>query len=197
MADDSDVSWPYRGRPETEPVRRQGVAMQFAFFFVLSLIVAAIHLFRDKRPRTANRVAEVLLLWLLVINVGVGGVFGFIGHTVFADRAAASIGWPAGNPFQFEVAVANLAIGVLAILCYWFRDQFWLATVIGNAVWQLGDAVGHIRQIIIANNWSPNNAGPALWADIAVPIILIALLVIARRPAPKRAAHRSLGHQRS
>ena len=108
--------------------------MQFAFFFVLSLIVAAVHLFRDKNPRTARRVAEVLLLWLLVINVGVGGVFGFIGHTVFADRAAASIGWPAGNPFQTEVAIANLAIGVLGILCYWFRDQFWLATVIGNAV---------------------------------------------------------------
>ena len=197
MADDSDVGWPYRGRPETEPVRRQGVAMQFAFFFVLSLIVAAIHLFRDKRPRTANRVAEVLLLWLLVINVGVGGVFGFIGHTVFADRAAASIGWPAGNPFQFEVAVANLAIGVLAILCYWFRDQFWLATVIGNAVWQLGDAVGHIRQIIIANNWSPNNAGPALWADIAVPIILIALLLIAWRRHTPHGAHRALRHQPS
>ena len=71
--------------------------MQFAFFFVLSLIAAAIHLFRDKRPRTPSRVAEVLLLWLLVINVGIGGVFGFIGHTVFADRPAASIGWPAGN----------------------------------------------------------------------------------------------------
>ena len=120
--------------------------MQFAFFFVLSLIVGAIHLFRDKRPRTASHVAEVLLLWLLVINVGIGGVFGFIGHAVFADRAAESIGWPTGNPFQFEVAVANLAVGVLGILCYWFRDQFWLATVIGNVVWQLGDAVGHIRQ---------------------------------------------------
>jgi hypothetical protein len=171
--------------------------MQFAFFFVISLIVGAIHLLRDNHPRTAGRVAEVLLLWLLVINVGVGGVFGFIGHTVFADTAAASIGWPAGNPFQTEVAIANLAIGVLGILCYWFRDQFWLATVIGNAVWQLGDAVGHVRQIVIANNWSPNNAGPALWADIAFPIILIALLVIARRPAPKRAAHRTRRHQPS
>jgi hypothetical protein len=95
--------------------------MQFAFFFVLSLIIAAIHLFRDKRQRTASRIAEVLLLWLLVINVGVGGVFGFIGHTVFADRAAASIGWPAGNPFQTEVGIANLAFGVVGILCYWFR----------------------------------------------------------------------------
>ena len=171
--------------------------MQFAFFFVLSLIAAAIHLFRDKQPRTASHVADVLLLWLLVINVGVGGVFGFIGHTVFADRAAASIGWPAGNPFQTEVGIANLAFGVVGILCYWFRDQFWLATIVVTSVFQLGAAVGHFRQIIVANNWSPNNAGPALWADIAFPIILIALLVIARRPAPKRAAHHTRWHQPS
>jgi hypothetical protein len=171
--------------------------MLFLFFFVLGLIVGLIHVLRDKQPRTASRVAEVLLLWLLVINTGVGGLFAFIAHTVYADSTAASIGWPTGNPFQTEVAVANLAICVLGILCYWFRDQFWLATVIGNAVWQLGDAVVHIRQIIIANNWAPNNAGTTLYTDIAIPIILIALLVIARRHAPQRAAHRSLRDQSS
>jgi hypothetical protein len=106
-----------------------------------------------------------------------------------------SIGWPTGNPFQTEVAVANLAIGVLGILCYWFRDNFWLATVIGNAVWQLGDAVIHIRQIVVANNWAPNNAGVTLYTDIAIPIVLIVLLAIARRHAPDRAAHRRLAHQ--
>jgi hypothetical protein len=163
--------------------------MQFYVFFVLTLVVAAIHLFRDTGPRTTGRVAEVLLLWFLVIYVGVGGVFGFIGHTVFADIAAVSIGWPAGNPFQTEVAVANLAIGVLGILCYWFRDQFWLATVVANAVWQLGDAVGHVQQIIVAHNWSPNNAGAALYNDIAIPIILVTLLVITERHVPGEAKH--------
>jgi hypothetical protein len=169
--------------------------MLFLLFFVLGLIAAAIHLLRDRRPRTASEVSEILLLWLLVINVGVGGLFAFLGHTVYADSTAASIGWPAGNPFQTEVAVANLAIGLLGILCYWFRQQFWLATVIGNAVWQLGDAVGHIRQIIVANDWAPNNAGITLYTDIGIPIILIALLVTARRQAAQPAAHHSLRHQ--
>jgi hypothetical protein len=171
--------------------------MLFLFFFILGLIVGAIHLLRDKQPRTASHVAEVLLLWLLVINTGVAGVAGFIAHTAFADATAVSIGWPTGNPFQTEVAVFNLALGVLGILCYWFRDQFWLATVIGNAVFQLGAAVVHIRQIIVANNWAPNNAGVTLYTDIGIPIVLIVLLVLARRPASKRAAHRSLRHQPS
>ena len=171
--------------------------MLFLFFFILGLIVGAIHLLRHKQPRTAGHVAEVLLLWLLVINTGVAGVITFIAHTALADSTAVSIGWPTGNPFQTEVAVANLAIGVLGVLCYWFRDNFWLATVIGSAVFQLGAAVVHIRDIIIANNWAPNNAGVTLYTDIGIPIVLIVLLVIASRHAPERAAHRSPRHQPS
>jgi hypothetical protein len=154
--------------------------MQFYFFFALSLIVAAVHLYRDSQPRTGRRVAEVVLLWLLVIDIGIGGDFGFIGHTVLAERAAASIGWPAGNPFQTEVAVANLAVGTLGIICYWLRDNFWTATVIATSVWLLGDAIGHIQQIIVAHNYSPNNAGAALYNDIVVPLILLAVLVYHR-----------------
>ncbi|MBV9455099.1 MAG: hypothetical protein JOZ19_13435 [Rubrobacter sp.] len=154
--------------------------MPFYFFFIVSLIVGAIHLYRDRRPRYGRRVAEVFLLWLLVIDVGIGGFFGFVGHTVFADQAAASIGWPAGNPFQTEVAVANLAIGTLGILCYWLRSEFWTATVIATSVWLLGDAMGHVQQIIVAHNYHPNNAGAALYNDIVVPLILIVLLLYQR-----------------
>ena len=154
--------------------------MQFYFFFIVSLIVAAVHLYRDRQPRTGRRMAEVFLLWLLVIDIGIGGVYGFIGHTVFADRAAASIGWPSGNPFQTEVAVGNLSLGTLGILCYWLRDNFWTATVVATSVFLIGAAVGHIQQIIVAHNYHPNNAGAALYNDIVIPVLLIALLVYQR-----------------
>ena len=127
------------------------------------------------------RIVQIFLLWLLVVDIGIGLIFGFIGHTVFADRTAASIGWPAGNPFQTEVAIANLAFGTLGILCYWSRGQFWTATVIGASVWLLGDAVGHIYQTIVAHDYAPNNAGAALFFQtIGVPLILIALLIYHR-----------------
>jgi uncharacterized protein DUF6790 len=170
----------------------KGEVMPFYLYLVLTLAVAAIHLVRDVRARSAQRVAEVLLQWFLVIFLGMVGVFGFIGHTVFADMVAGSIGWPAGSPFQTEVAVANLAFGVLAICCYWLRGQFWLATVIANAIWLFGDAVVHVYHIIVADNWSPNNAGAALYIDIAIPIILVALLVTARRHAPSRPTNHAL-----
>jgi hypothetical protein len=36
--------------------------MQFYFFFIVSLIVAAVHLYRDRQPRTGRRIVEVFLL---------------------------------------------------------------------------------------------------------------------------------------
>jgi hypothetical protein len=154
--------------------------MSFLIFVIFALLVAALHIYRDRQALTREGIAKILLLWLLVIGVGLGGIMAFIGHTVFASSTAASIGWPAGNPFQTEVAVANLAVGVLGVLCYWLRDNFWVATVIANSVFQLGAAVVHINQIVVAQNYSPNNAGIVLYTDILVPLILIALLVSQR-----------------
>jgi hypothetical protein len=154
--------------------------MSFLIFVILALLVAALHIYRDRQELTREGIAKILLLWLLVIGVGLGGIMAFIGHTVFASSTAASIGWPAGNPFQTEVAVANLAVGVLGVLCYWLRDNFWVATVIANSVFQLGAAVVHINQIVVAHNYQPDNAGIVLYTDILVPLILIALLISQR-----------------
>ncbi len=154
--------------------------MSFLIFVILALLVAALHIYRERQALTTEGIARILLLWLLVIGVGLGGIMAFIGHTVFASSTAASIGWPAGNPFQTEVAAANLAVGVLGVLCYWLRDNFWVATVIANSIFQLGAAVVHINQIVVAHNYQPNNAGIVLYTDILVPLILIALLISQR-----------------
>jgi hypothetical protein len=151
--------------------------MLFLACFVVALVIGAIQLYRDKQPRTKRRVGETFLLWLLVICVGIASVLTFVGDAFFADRMAASLGWPAGNPFQSLVAVANLSIGVLGILCYWIRGKFWLATVIAFSVWWLGAGVVHIRDIVVSANYAPNNAGATPFMDILVPVILIASLI--------------------
>ena len=149
----------------------------FLILFILSLVVAGVHVYRDKRRRTGGRIAEIFLLWLLVINTGLGGIWAFVGHTVFAGQVAESIGWPAGNPFQTEVAVANLAIGTLGILCYWSRGGFWTATVIATSIWLLGGAAIHLLEIATASNYNPGNAGLIFYLDIVSPVVLIVLLV--------------------
>jgi hypothetical protein len=163
--------------------------MLFLLCFVLALVLGAVQVYRDKEPRTGRRVAEAFLRWLLVMCVGVASVLTFMGDAFFADRMAASLGWPAGNPFQTLAAVANLSIGVLGILCYWRRGDFWLATVIAFAVWWLGAAFVHIKDIVVSRNYAPNNAGITVYMDILVPLILIALLTYydrASRHEPER-----------
>jgi Family of unknown function (DUF6790) len=75
------------------------------------------------------------------------------------------------------VAVANLTIDTLGILCYWIQGHFWVAAVTAFSVQWLGAAVVHIRDIVVAANYAPNNAGMTLYLDILLPVILIALLV--------------------
>jgi len=146
-------------------------------FLAITLIGAFLNLFLSKAPKTKNRVFEVFLLWFLVVMVGFGSIWGFIGHVFMANMVAALIGWPAGSPFQFEVGIANLSYGILGILCWKFRDNFWIATIIAISVFYLGAAYGHIMNIAQTGNLAPGNAGYALYIDILIPIILICLLI--------------------
>jgi len=123
-------------------------------------------------------VVETLLLNSLIINVGVGGLYGFIGHAFVADRVAKFIGWPKGNPFQFEVAVTYLAISALGFVSIWLKGDFWIATIIAYSIFLLGAAYGHTREMMERKNFSQGNAGPAFFIDIMNPLILIALGII-------------------
>ena len=73
--------------------------------------------------------------------------------------------------------MANLTIATSGILCYWIRGNFWVAAVIAFCVQWLGAAVVHIRDIAVAANYAPNNAGMTLYMDTLMPMILVALLV--------------------
>ena len=81
--------------------------------------------------------------------------------------------------------MADLTVGVLGVLCLWFRGNFWLATAIANAVWLLGDAIGHIRQMTINNNHAANNAGIFLVAEIVTPFLILFLALYNRSATAK------------
>jgi hypothetical protein len=106
------------------------------------------------------------------------GLYSFIGHWFISDKVAESIGWPKNNPFQKEIAFTNLAFGCLGICCIWFGKEFWMATAIGYSIFLLGAAVVHIIEIIKEKNLNIGNAGPILFADILIPIILLILVII-------------------
>jgi hypothetical protein len=158
--------------------------MDFAYIiFFLTIIVAILYLLMSKitnKALTKQRIVEIFLMSFLVISVGIGSIWAFIGHAFLSAQVAASIGWAAGNPFQLEVAFANLGIGVLGILCYWIRGNFWIATVISSSIFLIGAAYIHIINMFQFANYAPGNAGPVLYMDIIGPVILIVLLILYR-----------------
>lgn len=146
---------------------------------ILAALTAAGIIIRKNRTGAAG-IIDTIISCMMFFNVGIGGLYAFAGHAFMADRVAAMIGWPAGSPFQFEVAVANLAFGLLGLMCLRFRDGFRLATAAGYAVFMLGAAAGHVREIVQKENYSEYNAGALLFAaDVFIPLTLL-VLVIAR-----------------
>jgi hypothetical protein len=148
------------------------------FFIIITIIGAAVQIRYNWRRMTMAQGAEIFLTWSFVVIIGIGGIWGFIGHTLFADQVAESIGWPAGNPFQQEVALANLSMGILGLLSAKITGSFRIATLISYGIFMVGAGIGHVWQIIEAHNMAINNAGPILWIDLIMPGILIGLYVL-------------------
>ena len=143
---------------------------------LLSLLLPPLHLALTKGPWSRRNVLRIFLVYAFVFDVGaVGFLFGFIPHVFFADQAAKLIGWPAGNPFQFEVGLHDGGWGILGFLCVLFGGGFWLATAIGWSFFMFGAAWGHIRDIVVAGNYAPYNFMPA-FTDTFIPLWLLGLL---------------------
>jgi hypothetical protein len=153
----------------------------FVVLIAIAFVGATIHVLVRERQRSARRIAELFLLYLLVIPVGLGGILGFVSHTVRADQTARYIGWPAGNPFQLEVGVANLAFALLGIACIWIRGHFWTATCLGFSTFLLGAGAIHIREMRAEHNLASGNAGPILYLDFVLPVLMLVLLFICNR----------------
>jgi 4-amino-4-deoxy-L-arabinose transferase-like glycosyltransferase len=130
------------------------------------------------------------LLYLFGIGVAGSGISGFFGHFFISDSVAESIGWPTGNPFQLEVGIANLAVGILGIVAMGRRDGFREATVIAVTVFGVGATVVHVMDVIESGNLASGNTVQNI-SNLLRPALLIAFLAASRRAerSPASEAH--------
>ena len=143
--------------------------------FIAALLVAA----SKKHP--AYFPAR-LLAWLLLLSVGVEETWSGLFHVFFAKIAASSIGWEV-SPFQFEIGVADIAIGVTAIASFWRSATFKAATVCYVTLFYAGVAIGHFREAITANDYSGNNFGSLLLITVVKVFLLPALYLMMSKSA--------------
>jgi uncharacterized membrane protein len=146
------------------------------FFVVVAILAASVHLaFSRERRRTGRNVAATYLLYLLFFCVGLMGLLTAYAHVFRPVQTSASVGWST-SPYEYEVGMADLTVGVLGVLCLAFQREFWLATAIANAVWLLGDAVGHVRQMVLHGDYAANNSGIFLVLEFIMPVVILALV---------------------
>ena len=145
-----------------------------AFLFVAALAIAAF-------KRTPGwSVPERYLSWILLLPIGITALWAAVFHLLFPSTAAELIGWQT-SPFQFEVGMADLAIGVTSFVAFWCSLPFKAAAVWSASIFLLGDAVGHVHQMLAAGNFAPGNVGVPFFMDIICPVLSIMLLTAARR----------------
>jgi len=112
----------------------------------------------------------------LVFTLGLFGFFSFTGHVFMREKVAKSIGW-ISNGFQIELGIVSLGIGICGIMCYWFRDGFWVATAIPFSIFMFGAAILHMKEMIKEKNYCKGNVVTIL-PDIFMPLTIIVLLFL-------------------
>jgi hypothetical protein len=144
-----------------------------AILFVMALVLSA-------STNGHGTLVERLLAWVLLLPIGITGLWAGISHVFFPATAAAHIGRQV-SPFQFEVGMADLAIGVTACVSFWRDLSFKAAAVFAASIFLLGDAIGHIRDMAVAGNFALGNAGLPFYMDVICPALAITLLIMAMR----------------
>jgi hypothetical protein len=104
-----------------------------ALLLIVALLVATAR--RHRGP-----IAERFLSWILLLPIGITGLWAGAFHVFFPATAAKLIGWDV-SPFQLEVGMADLAIGATAVIAFWYDLNFKAAAVSVASIFLLGDAV--------------------------------------------------------
>ncbi len=148
-------------------------------FYTLILIPLSIYIHINiERIKSREKITNISLLYFVIILIGFGGIWSFIGHTFMADTVATKIGWETGSPFQIELAFFTLGVAIAGIMTIWLRGHMITGLVISKSIFWFGAAFVHIKEMIVNTNYSVYNTGTVLIGDIVFPTILLILLYL-------------------
>ena len=150
------------------------------FVWVAALVCAGFAIWCARRPITRGVIVDKLLRYLFFFPLGVQGLWAFSGHVFAPVEVAASIGW-APSPFQSEVGMANLGLGLASLYAAFGSFGARAAAAIAAACFLGGAGVVHLLEIAEEGNFAPGNAGPILVTDFLTPIVVLALLLLVPR----------------
>jgi hypothetical protein len=143
-----------------------------------ALVCAGIAIMRGPRLRTRGFVIDRLLRYLFIFPLGLQGLWAFVGHVFFPAQSAAAIGW-ADSPFQFEVGMANLGLGLASLYAAFRGFEARVTAALVAASFLVGAGLFHVGDLLGSANRAPGNAGPIMVTDFVTPIAVLMLLFLA------------------
>ena len=146
----------------------------------VTFISIVLHLILTRNKKRRETVVEIVAIYTICLSGWFAMISGVLGHMIFADQVASSIGWPLNSGFQMELGFAAAGIGLIGFLGFWKRS-FWLPYIIVRSVFLLGAGITHIVHMVQQNNFSPSNTGIVLYWDFIFPVVLIAIYVLYKR----------------
>ncbi len=138
----------------------------------VTLISIAAHLFFTRNRNHKETTIELVAIYTFGLAGWFSIINGILGHLIFADSVANSIGWPLNSGFQSELAFASIGIGLIGFIGFWIKS-FWLPFIIAKSSFMIGAGMTHIFHIFSADNYATGNAGIVLYWDFLLPIAMI------------------------
>lgn len=125
------------------PEVSDGVVTIRILFIILPLIMGVVHSIWKRHAPGFSKV-ECFLTYFLTITVGLQSLI--VGHLEMyhTDIVSSYVGWD-NSQFLIELGKANMAFGVIGVLCFWFRGGWRSATALGRAVFLLMAGIGHFE----------------------------------------------------
>lgn len=154
-----------------EPLDRYGIYIPLTLFVIFTFLALA-------RGGSDNW-AQVVLTNALTYALGCQLISAGYMHIFRGNFVAEYIGWPKNSPFQYEVGLAGLGMGVIGVMCSWYEGEFQLAVIVVTTIFLWGAAIGHVHQMVKAQNFHPGNAGYMFYWDVFMPPALIVLYWLA------------------
>ena len=122
-------------------------------------------------------VCSTLLLHQFVVTFGLLGIIGTITNIIKAEDNAKALGWP-GGPFQIKYGFSQLGLGVMGVMCIWFRGGFWLGTLVSMYIYGVSGLWSHIAEMKRQGKATVNDVGNLI-IDVIYQIMLTVLSVYA------------------
>jgi hypothetical protein len=103
--------------------------------------------------------------------VGADGIWAGLFHIFFPAVASGEIGW-AGSPFEFEIGIADLALGITAVISFGRSLSFKSGVAVYAILFYIGVAIGHVYQAVAKADFSPDNFGMLLLITVLRALLL-------------------------